>query len=110
MSDDIHTGLTSESAWARLWQRIKHGLSTHSRPLSPTEARLENEAGALRLLLAEREREILSLRVENDTLASRLKIAHIEVEGLAEVITRDRKRVEAETARLAREIADATGS
>jgi chromosome segregation ATPase len=108
MNDDVAHGLTSESAIARLWHRVRQALSAHARTLTPTEHRLEGEVAALRDTLAERDREILALRAENDALASRLKIAHLEVEGLAEVIARDRKRVEAETARYARDIADAT--
>jgi hypothetical protein len=68
----------------------------------------QSEALRLRADIDERDSEIRRLHLELEIVTSRLKVAQVEISGLAEVVARDRKRVEAETAALAQRVAEAT--
>lgn len=72
-------------------------FSRAARESTPREYALEAEAKALRGDLA-------ASQLEASMLSSELKIAQLEVRCLAEVVERNRKRVEAETAQAARDV------
>lgn len=100
--------MIKDSWLARWWHACKGLFHSPLRNWTPAEAELRNRVDVLQANLADREQEITLLRLERDTLDSRLKISSVEIQCLTEIIVRDRKRIEAETAGYAAQIAAAT--
>jgi len=92
--------------WRRWLHAVASVFSDHVRERTPYEVELEAATAQLRAEAADRETLVRSLRVELAETKSLLKISETEVKALTEVITRDRKRVEAETAAYARKVAE----
>jgi hypothetical protein len=97
---------TTETWWTRLKASLRGTLRPSSRGLTDLEYRLRNERDDLRTDVARLNLELEDLRTENRLLASSLRVAQDEVAKLAEVVVRDRLRVQAETAAFAAKVAD----
>jgi hypothetical protein len=93
----------------RLRREISSLARESARKLENVTDKSNREIAALDAKLLAANAELSRLREELETHKSLVKLRDLEIEGLGAVIVRDRKRIEAETAIAARQIADATG-
>jgi hypothetical protein len=93
--------------WAdRVVGSIRRTVLRRGRGMTDLEYALTSEVADLRLELSRAMADLAESKTHNAVLESSLRVANMEVLKLAEVVERDRRRVEAETAGYARKIAD----
>ena len=99
-------GATVRTSWrSRAWHAFRGWFRAELRAMTPAEADLLRENELLRERLERAEDRILDFQREVRILQDSVTIRDQSIEQLTEVIARDRKRVEAETAIAARKAA-----
>jgi hypothetical protein len=95
-----------ESLWRRFCGSLRRFFLGLPRNTSATEVELMKTVQRLNSTVADRDRRILDLRTEVEELKSTVKIRDHQVELLADVVARDRTRVQSETAVFARQVGE----
>src|SRR5687768_7904291 len=101
------SSVIESTAWQRLKVRVRRLFSARYRAATSLELSLQTNVSRLRMVLEDRESTIRDLRFQLEEERSRLKVRETEIAELAEVIARDRMRIQAETAIYARQVAEA---
>ena len=100
-------GAVRETATRRWLHAALGAFSARRRAMTDLEWTQQSEVRRLRALLEERDARIRDLRAELEDKNASIQIRNNQIAQLADVIARDRARVQAETAAYARQIAGA---
>ncbi len=106
---DDETITVREGFARRWWRAISSPFRSGVRPATALEVEQAAVIGRLLRNLADREEEISRLNTSRRILQADVEVSAHEKELLADVIARDRKRVQAEAARFARDQAESEG-